>query len=79
MCPAPPTLDAALDRYSVQGAAYALALEAVLGRPVARCVFVFARAPGGAVERDVVDLRARIDAVRTRLAAAGGAGGVAGA
>ena len=76
--PEPPELDAALDRYSVQGAAYALALEAVLGQTVARCVFVFARAPGGAIERDVVDLRARIGAVRTRLAAAG-AGGVAGA
>ena len=36
-------LDAALARYRTQGAAYALALEHVLGRPVARCVFVFAR------------------------------------
>ncbi|HZP29704.1 MAG TPA: UvrD-helicase domain-containing protein [Acidimicrobiia bacterium] len=64
-------LDAALARYSVQGAAYALALESVLGRRVARCVFVFARAPGGAVEREVVDLGARIDAVRAELAGLG--------
>jgi ATP-dependent helicase/nuclease subunit A len=77
--PEPAELDAALDRYSVQGAAYALALEAMLARTVARCVFVFARAPGGAIERDVIDLRARIGAVRTRLAAGRGAGAVAGA
>ena len=36
-------LDAAVARYAVQGAAYAVALEAVLGQPVTRCVFVFAR------------------------------------
>jgi ATP-dependent helicase/nuclease subunit A len=72
--PAPAELDAALGRYSVQGAAYALALEAVLGRTVARCIFVFARAPGGAIEREVVDLRARVDAVRAGLGAAAGFG-----
>ena len=62
--PAPADLDAALARYSVQGAAYTLALEAVLSRRVARCLFVFARAPGGALEREVVALRDRIDGVR---------------
>ena len=67
-------LDAALDRYSVQGAAYALALETVLGRRVARCAFVFARSPGGAEERDVDDLRARIEAVRGALAPEAAAG-----
>jgi ATP-dependent exoDNAse (exonuclease V) beta subunit len=72
--PAPDELDAALARYSVQGAAYALALESVLGRRVARCAFVFARAPGGAIEADVADLRERIDAVRRDLAAATTAG-----
>ncbi len=66
--PAAADLDAALARYSVQGAAYALAIEAVLGRTVSRCVFVFARAPGGALEREVPDLRVRIDAVRAGLA-----------
>ena len=33
-------LDAAMERYRVQGAAYALALERALGAPVARCLFV---------------------------------------
>ena len=50
-------VDAALERYRYQGAAYALALEAVLGRSVSRCVFVFARTRGPAVEREVADLR----------------------
>jgi ATP-dependent helicase/nuclease subunit A len=56
-------LDTAADRYRLQAATYALALETNLGRPVARAVFVFCRADG-AVERDVVDLRAAIDEVR---------------
>jgi ATP-dependent helicase/nuclease subunit A len=60
-------LDAALERYRPQGAAYALALEHVLGRPVARCVFVFARPSGPAVEREVTDLRALVDDVRSHL------------
>jgi ATP-dependent helicase/nuclease subunit A len=56
-------LDTAVDRYRLQAATYALALEATLGRPVARAVFVFCR-PDGAVEREVADLRAAIDEVR---------------
>ncbi len=60
-------LDAALARYSVQGAAYALALEAALGRSVARCVFVFARR-GEAVEREVADLDAAKAEARRRIA-----------
>ena len=48
-------LDAKVDRYRLQGAAYALALEAASGWPVARCVFLF-RGADGAVERDVADL-----------------------
>jgi len=53
----------------VQGAAYALALEAALERRVARCTFVFAKR-GGAIERDVVDLDAAKGEARRRLAAA---------
>lgn len=63
-------LDAALARYRPQGAAYALALEHVLGRPVSRCVFVFARPKGPAVEREVSDLRALVSDVRTQLRSA---------
>jgi RecB family exonuclease len=57
-------LDAAVARYEPQGAAYALALEHLLGRPVARCVFVFARSRGPAVERETTDLAARVAEVR---------------
>jgi ATP-dependent helicase/nuclease subunit A len=56
-------LDTAADRYRLQAATYALALETTLGRPVARAVFVFCR-PDGAVEREVTDLREAIDDVR---------------
>jgi ATP-dependent exoDNAse (exonuclease V) beta subunit len=63
-------LDAAMDRYRVQGAAYALALERALGTPVARCVFVFARRRG-AVEREVVDLAAAVAEVELRVQAHG--------
>ena len=57
-------------RYRPQGAAYALALEHVLGRPVARCVFVFARSRGPAVEREATDLAARVAEVRRAFTAA---------
>ena len=50
-------IDAAVARYRLQGASYAVAVEEALGRPVARCVFLFLRADG-AVEREVVDLDA---------------------
>ncbi len=56
-------IDAAMARYRIQGAAYALALESALGRPVTRVVFVFARR-GGAVEREITDVRDAIDGVR---------------
>jgi ATP-dependent helicase/nuclease subunit A len=59
-------LDAAVARYSLQAAAYALALEATLGEAVTRCVFVFARQPE-AVERDVTDLAGSIRDVRGLL------------
>lgn len=57
-----------LSHYSLQGATYALALEAALGRPVARCVFVFAQ-PGRAIERDVPDLGGAMARVRELVAA----------
>jgi ATP-dependent helicase/nuclease subunit A len=50
-------LDAAVERYRLQGAAYAVALERLLGRPVDRCVFLFLRS-GDGVERQVDDLEA---------------------
>jgi ATP-dependent helicase/nuclease subunit A len=56
-------LETAPDRYRLQAATYALALETTLGRPVARAVFVFCR-PDGAIEREVTDLPAAIDEVR---------------
>ncbi len=62
-------LDRAADRYRLQGATYALALERALGTTVARCVFLFLRAPSAA-EREVADLRAAMDEVAA-LAAGG--------
>jgi ATP-dependent exoDNAse (exonuclease V) beta subunit len=60
-------VDAALARYTPQGAAYALAIEQVLDRPVRRCVFVFARDGGPAVEREIADLPAAVTAARETL------------
>ena len=57
---------AALARYRLQGATYALALEAVLGRPVTRCTFVFVGTEG-ATQRDVDDLAGAVAEVRTLL------------
>ena len=65
--PADKDLDAALARYTPQGAAYALVLESVLGQPVVGCVFVFAREGGTAIERAVTDLPAAIAAVRAQV------------
>ena len=62
-------IDAATARYTPQGAAYALALEAVLGQPIARCVFVFARESSAAVEREVADLRTAVAAVHDQVRA----------
>lgn len=59
-------LEAAMGRYRLQGAAYALALEAALGRPVAGCKFVFVRAPE-ARERAIEDLPEAIAAVRMQV------------
>jgi ATP-dependent helicase/nuclease subunit A len=61
-------IDDAVARYGAQGATYALALESALRRPVARCVFVFARA-SGAIERELPDLDAAKGDVRAQVAA----------
>lgn len=58
-------LDAAMARYRLQGAAYAVALQEALGKPVSSCRFVFVRA-AGARERAVEDLQEAIDNVRTQ-------------
>jgi ATP-dependent exoDNAse (exonuclease V) beta subunit len=62
-------VDAAAERYRLQLAAYALAVEAAVGRPVARAVLVFARPDGPAVEREVPDLRASIAEARALASA----------
>ena len=48
-------IDAKLTTYELQGAAYAVAIEAATGRPVIDCRFVFCNT-GGAAERSVTDL-----------------------
>ncbi|HMD44704.1 MAG TPA: UvrD-helicase domain-containing protein [Acidimicrobiales bacterium] len=50
-------LAAAAARYRMQGAAYALAVERSVGRPVTRCVFLFLR-PDGARSVELEDLGA---------------------
>jgi len=54
-------IDQAMERYRLQGAAYAMVLEEALGRPVARCVFVFCEPR---TEREVTDLEAAKAAAR---------------
>lgn len=60
-------IDAKLAAYELQGAAYAVALEAVTRQPVVACRFVFCRA-SGAIERSVADLPAAMDRVRSSVA-----------
>jgi ATP-dependent helicase/nuclease subunit A len=69
--PSEAELDAALERYRLQGAAYALALREALGRPVAGCRFVFVL-PSGAIERDVMELEGAVVEVRAALSKAAG-------
>jgi ATP-dependent exoDNAse (exonuclease V) beta subunit len=59
-------LDAKVARYRLQGAAYAVAVQAATGEPVVRCTFLFLH-PDGARERDVADLAAAMDEVRALL------------
>ena len=61
-------IDAALARYELQGASYAVALEVTTGLPVAEVRFVFCR-PNGAVERRVADLAGAMARVRAHLGA----------
>ena len=56
--PSEAELNAALERYRLQGAAYALALNEALRRAVARCRFVFV-SPAGCVEREVAEFHCR--------------------
>lgn len=58
---------AKLDRYRLQGASYAVAVEAAAGEPVARVVFAFL-SEAGAVERDLDDLAAAMAEVRSSAA-----------
>ncbi len=64
--PDPARLDEMLQHYRLQGAAYALALQEALGRPVARCVFVFTQA-SGAEEKELPELAGAIAEVREVL------------
>ena len=64
-------LDVKIARYRLQGASYALALEAAAGEPVTRCVFLFL-GPDRAEEREVNDLPRAIEEVRALLAASVG-------
>jgi len=61
-------LDTAVRRYSIQGAAYALALEAALGEPVTRCVFHLSRRLAASPRTGDPDLGAATAAARERLA-----------
>jgi ATP-dependent exoDNAse (exonuclease V) beta subunit len=61
-------LDAKVQRYRLQGASYAVALEQATGETVAECVFVFLDGDD-ARERTVSDLPAAMREVRAALAA----------
>jgi ATP-dependent exoDNAse (exonuclease V) beta subunit len=61
-------LDSAVDRYRLQAAAYALALERSLGTPVARCTFVFVSG-GKPRQRDVRDLPGAVAEVESMVRA----------
>ena len=62
-------VDAKVAAYELQGAAYAVALEATTGIPVVDCRFVFCNA-GGAIERSVADLPTAMARVRESVAGA---------
>ncbi|HUH08563.1 MAG TPA: UvrD-helicase domain-containing protein [Egibacteraceae bacterium] len=64
-------VDAHVDRYRLQGATYALALAQTLGRPVARCEFVFLAAAGQVAQRSLPDLPAAVAELRRSLDGAG--------
>ena len=60
-------IDASFGRYRIQGATYAAVIQSALGRPVRRCVFVFARPHGPAVERVIDDVPAAVAEVHAVL------------
>lgn len=64
----------AMARYRLQGAAYALAVERALGRPVVACRFVFVQATG-AREESIDDLAMAMEDARAAVRTLGGAGG----
>jgi ATP-dependent helicase/nuclease subunit A len=64
--PSEAELDAALHRYRLQGAAYALALTETLGRPVAACRFLFVQTPHPR-EEPLEDLSSAIEQVRQEI------------
>ncbi|MFN0091513.1 MAG: UvrD-helicase domain-containing protein [Acidimicrobiales bacterium] len=66
----PAELEAKVAAYELQGAAYAVALEAATGQAVSGVTFVFCR-PAGPVERRVADLAAAMARVRAELGSAG--------
>ncbi len=61
--------DEAVARYRLQGAAYALAVSSSLGRPVSRCVFLFAN-PTRWFERELPDLATACEEVAGLVASA---------
>ncbi len=65
------SVDAKLARYRLQGAAYAAALEAVTGDPVARMVFVFLDR-AGAIEAELSDLRGAVEDAKAAVATVSG-------
>jgi ATP-dependent helicase/nuclease subunit A len=60
------TIDDRVEHYRLQGAGYAVAVEAIVGEPVIDCRFVFCR-PGEAVERSLPNLAEAMADVRHRL------------
>ena len=60
-------IDGAMAHYRLQGAAYAVALEAQLGRAVDEVMFIFARSPAAAEVRSLPDLDAAKFDVRSAL------------
>ena len=64
----PKEIDAKLAAYELQGASYAVALEASTGLDVVDCRFVFCKA-SGAIEKSVVDLAGAKQRVRDAVAA----------
>jgi ATP-dependent helicase/nuclease subunit A len=65
---------AKLERYRLQGASYAAAVEVATGETVARVVFAFLR-EDGATEAELPDLRSAIDTVSDRAAELAAASG----